>query len=205
MNPFRILGIEPTDNKILIRRAYVEQTKKHHPDHGGDPLFFYQIKQAYEELIAGSYQPKTIETTVELELKEFLTGCVATAILYVKSKATLIEFDVPALTYPGSTLKFFDHEHTDSDIAVTLNAAKSDYMLLKEHILIQRELNINEARAGTTLSIVNFDNHSHFIKIPEGTTANKLIYEIEHHGFFDKATKKRGDLKVLVNINKKVN
>jgi len=52
INPaFTILGISPTKDIKIIKQAYRQQIKKHHPDHGGDAAYFMKIQEAYNELI----------------------------------------------------------------------------------------------------------------------------------------------------------
>jgi len=44
------LEIAPTSNKEIIKSAYRNLVKKHHPDHNGNPQLFMKIQKAYEEL-----------------------------------------------------------------------------------------------------------------------------------------------------------
>jgi curved DNA-binding protein CbpA len=46
-----VLKIKKTSTKEEIRNAYIELTKKHHPDKGGDSKIFQIITNAYETLI----------------------------------------------------------------------------------------------------------------------------------------------------------
>lgn len=48
---YKILGITPTRDPELIRKAYRAKAKEHHPDRGGDPDRFMTIKEAYDFLI----------------------------------------------------------------------------------------------------------------------------------------------------------
>lgn len=50
MNPYNILGISSSASSTEIKRSYRELAKIHHPDKGGDPEKFKQIKYAYEIL-----------------------------------------------------------------------------------------------------------------------------------------------------------
>ncbi len=45
-----ILGVEPDDDIKTVRAAYRERIKEAHPDHGGDPETFEQVRWAYEHL-----------------------------------------------------------------------------------------------------------------------------------------------------------
>lgn len=49
MDYFKVLNIEPTKDKNLIKRAYMEELSKHNPEE--DPEGFKLIRQAYEELM----------------------------------------------------------------------------------------------------------------------------------------------------------
>jgi len=47
---FATLEIAPTTNMEIIKSAYRNLAKKHHPDHNGNPQIFIKIQKAYEEL-----------------------------------------------------------------------------------------------------------------------------------------------------------
>ncbi|MDZ7960770.1 MAG: J domain-containing protein [Aulosira sp. DedQUE10] len=55
-SPWRVLGIRPGASREDIKAAYKKQTKKHHPDAGGDAARFHVIKAAYDELIQTCYK-----------------------------------------------------------------------------------------------------------------------------------------------------
>ncbi|MEM6159602.1 J domain-containing protein [Erwinia sp. P6884] len=46
MNSWQILGIDPTSDEALIRRAYARQLKQHRPD--SDPEGYQQLREAFE-------------------------------------------------------------------------------------------------------------------------------------------------------------
>jgi plasmid maintenance system killer protein len=43
-----VLGIQKTENEEIIKKAFRELAKEHHPDKGGDEEYFKKINQAYE-------------------------------------------------------------------------------------------------------------------------------------------------------------
>ena len=47
MSLYEVLGIDPLSNKEEIRKAYRKKIKDNHPDIGGDPEKFKNIKRAY--------------------------------------------------------------------------------------------------------------------------------------------------------------
>ena len=47
---YTILGVQPTDSGEDMKRAYFKLARTHHPDKGGDPEKFKEIKKAYEVL-----------------------------------------------------------------------------------------------------------------------------------------------------------
>lgn len=65
MECFRILGINVTTDTAIIKKAYKQQVKKHHPDVGGDPKIFIKIREALEEAL--KYTP-----TSRAEVKGYL-------------------------------------------------------------------------------------------------------------------------------------
>jgi hypothetical protein len=46
-NFWGILGIDPTNDEDVIRKAYLTEAKKHHPDRGGDDMVFSAVQDAY--------------------------------------------------------------------------------------------------------------------------------------------------------------
>ena len=51
MNPYEVLGIDPSADAAVVKKAYRQKAKKHHPDAGGDPEAFQQVAIAYSVLI----------------------------------------------------------------------------------------------------------------------------------------------------------
>ncbi len=204
MNPYSILNISPTNDKMAVRRAYVQETKRHHPDQGGDPEHFQRIQIAYEMIIKGQVREEIVETSVTLNLKDLMYGCNAVALIDIGNCDTLIEFQVPKYSYPGSVIEFHDQHSTNRRIRVTLNEIFAEqYKRLDSNIIIRHKINRFEANVGTELEVENFDGIKHKVKISPETTADRLIYHIDGAGFFDKATKVRGDLTIIVEIKQK--
>ncbi len=52
------LQIDSPDPKQIIKRAYRQQAKRHHPDLGGKADEFRKIRQAYEELLQWAKNPR---------------------------------------------------------------------------------------------------------------------------------------------------
>jgi DnaJ-class molecular chaperone len=200
MNPFQLLEISPTKDKLKIRRAYVRMTKKHHPDQGGKAGALEEIQAAYNMLVKNDYQPPTIRSEIKLNAIDLLTGCNTTAIIGKDQK--IVVFDVPAFTYPGSLIEFYSKEGTRIIIRINVGCA-DHFTLLDSNIITKAKINTIEAYAGIDIPIVNFDGNTYTIKIPPYTTASKLIYNIENAGFFEKDSQARGDLKVIVDVTNK--
>lgn len=201
MNPFKILNLEPTEDKMAIRRAYVREAKQHHPDQGGNSEHFQDIQYAYELLVNNRYEPEVIESDVRLSLFDLMNGCIATAIIDIGEKNLLIEFRVPPYTYPGTSIEFYDKRSTYKKIRVTLlESHTNEYTRLDSSVVIRRSINKFEATVGIDLEIVNFDGNAHTVKASPNTTADRLIYHISGAGFFDKNSKVRGDLTIIVEV-----
>ena len=47
---WQILGVEPGSTSDKIRKAYLDESKRHHPDLGGDTANFQEITAAYKRL-----------------------------------------------------------------------------------------------------------------------------------------------------------
>ena len=54
MDCWHILGIAPTRDEAVIKRAYAQLLKKHRPDR--DPDGFIRLREAYETALAGGEQ-----------------------------------------------------------------------------------------------------------------------------------------------------
>lgn len=50
MNPWQILGIEPTTDKVLIKKAFAVKVKENPPDK--DPQKYQEIREAYNNALA---------------------------------------------------------------------------------------------------------------------------------------------------------
>jgi DnaJ-class molecular chaperone len=202
MKPFKLLNIPPTNDKMAIRRAYVQAVKKHHPDvTGNDSTHLQQITQAYHQLIDTDFTQDYIDTAVTLSLADFLYGCVATVIL--KDAAyygTVIEFTVSPFTYPGTTVEFYNMGSTNKLVRVKLNeTVDQTYSRCDQDITVQKQINILDAELGTTINVTNFDGTIRIITIPPETDANQLTYMFNGDGFYNK-NNKRGTLTVVVSI-----
>jgi DnaJ-class molecular chaperone len=203
MNPFKLLNITPTDDKMAIRRAYVYAAKQHHPDvTGNDGEYFKQITQAYHYLINSDIARPYIDTSVSLSLSDFLYGCVATIILNDGVyNGTVIEFTVNPFTYPGTTVEFYDSDSTSKHVRVKLNETTEDeYTRSDNDIVIMKQINTIDAELGLSINVINFDGTTRTITIPPETAANQLTYMFDGDGFYNKNNNKRGTLIVVVSI-----
>lgn len=202
MNPYDILNIEPTLDKMAIRRAYVRETKIHHPDQGGDPNHFGNIQLAYHSLINNKHSNEIIETEVRIPLADFLYGCVATAAVKIDGDDRIIKFTVPEKTYPGTQIKFVD-PLTKKNIRVMLYEKQIENVSrLDTNIIICRTINTDEAEAGCTITIQNYDGHQHTVSVSPKTTANRLTYYVRGAGFIDRKSQNRGDLTIIIEVTK---
>ena len=61
MEPWLVLGIEETDDKAAVKRAYLAQLGKHNPE--DDPEGFQRVREAYERIIARIDEEKTDDDT----------------------------------------------------------------------------------------------------------------------------------------------
>ena len=205
MNPYQILKIKPTNDKMAIRRAYVRECKQHHPDAGGDSDHFRLIQNSYNVLVNSKFDVDVIETDVTIGLDDLLNGCIATVIIKKGIfKGTEIEFRVPPYTYPGAIIEFYDKGSTNKLVRVKLNEVQTElYTRLDSNVVVRHTINMLEAELGTTIEVINFDKKLHTIKVSPETTADRLIYSFSGEGFYDKNSHIRGNLTVIVEIDKK--
>ena len=50
---FEVLGVKPDATDEMVKKAYRQKIKKHHPDTGGNMQDFLKIQEAYENIING--------------------------------------------------------------------------------------------------------------------------------------------------------
>ena len=205
MNPFKVLNIDPTDDKMAIRRAFVRETKLHHPDMGGEEGQFRLIHKAYEILINTDFNVEIVETEIRLPLNDMLEGCIATVeIKHGGHSGTIFEVTVPAYSYPGTVIEFKVKDSTARKIRVKLlEIDTNEYTRLDSSIIVRKQVNSSEAEDGITIEAINFDSTTHQIMIPPNTTADRLIYNIPGAGFYEKATCVRGNLTIIIEIKNK--
>ena len=67
-NSWTILGIEPTDNKRTIKRAYAKKLKEFHPE--DYPQEFKEIQDAYQSIIQSMQRDYTECSQINLEVKK---------------------------------------------------------------------------------------------------------------------------------------
>lgn len=202
MNPYTLLNIAPTVDKMAIRRAYVTQMKIHHPDQGGDNDHFVMIQKAYNSLINSNLTLDKVVNEINLPLKDFMHGCIATAIIgFDGLGGSLVEFKVPAYTYPGTYIEFYDKASTNAKIRVKVTESQTnDYTRLDTNIIARRQINTRQAAQGITVTIENFDGGLHHVAISPDTTANRLIYHIPGEGFYERNACVRGNLIIIIEI-----
>lgn len=63
MNPYRVLGVKPSDSIEHIKSQYKSLCKKYHPDAGGDALKFQEVKDAWNYL-SKNHIPRNTHTRV---------------------------------------------------------------------------------------------------------------------------------------------
>jgi DnaJ-class molecular chaperone len=205
MNPFKVLGIDPTHDKMSIRRAYVAAAKKHHPDNGGNSEDFQRIQTAYNGLIENKSNKTVIETELPISLADLLYGCTATAILkHGIYRGTVLEFKVPPFTYPNTIIEFYDLGSTRQLVRVKVTEMiTTEYTRIDSNIVVRHLINTLDAELGITVNITNFDGIIHTFKVSPETTADRLIYTTGGAGFYDNNSTTRGNLTIIVEIDKK--
>lgn len=201
-DPYAALNIAPTSDIRLIRQAYIQAVKTTHPDRGGTDEQLLAVQQAYATLKARhQVKPTWLDITVRVSLRDLLYGCIATVSYNLDNEPVLLEFTVPPLTTPGTVVEFQNKGSTTYRIRVRLlEIATAEYVRADSNVVIQRQINRIDAHNGVILEVVNFDGLSHKVKISPETTAASLVYRISGEGFFDKTTRARGDLHIIINV-----
>ncbi len=59
MKCFELLGLKEDASALLVKQTYRQLAMKKHPDRGGDPAEFDQIRKAYDEALVIAEAPKT--------------------------------------------------------------------------------------------------------------------------------------------------
>lgn len=68
MNPWEILGIEPTSDKKTIKRAYAKLLKQYHPEE--NPEKFKQIQAAYQQCLHSDQEIESVSYEQNIESKQ---------------------------------------------------------------------------------------------------------------------------------------
>lgn len=68
MNPYEVLGIEPTADAAVVKKAYRQRAKLHHPDAGGDPEAFREVAIAYS-VLSDQEKRQHFDQTGEIDMK----------------------------------------------------------------------------------------------------------------------------------------
>ena len=51
IDPYELLGVQATATIEDVKAAFRAKALEHHPDHGGEPLAFMQMKRAYDAIV----------------------------------------------------------------------------------------------------------------------------------------------------------
>lgn len=199
---FKTLGIKPTYDNNAIRRAYVAAAKANHPDTGGSAVAMAAITEAYEQLNdVSKHRNKKMYCTLSVDLLNFLRGGNLIAEVILNGVPTVIEFDMPPYTHPGSQIKISKKNLTGTTIYATLNDIESSaYRRIEGKIVITETISKLEAETGTTVNVINYDGITHAVNIPAETTASRLIYIIPLSGFFTEKSNARDELIIVIEI-----
>ena len=63
MNPWQILGIEPTQDKKEIKKAYAKLTKQYHPEE--NPEKFKQLQEAYQACLHADFKEERVDEEIQ--------------------------------------------------------------------------------------------------------------------------------------------
>jgi DnaJ-class molecular chaperone len=119
-------------------------------------------------------------------------------------RGTVLEFKVPPFTYPGTIIEFYDLGSTHQLVRVKVTEIiTTAYTRMDTNIVVTHSINTLEAELGTTFNITNFDGVKHTFKVSPETTANRLIYTTDDAGFYNKKSRNRGNLTIIVEVTKK--
>lgn len=50
-DPYRVLGVSPSDSEAAIRERYLALARQHHPDRGGRTEDMHRVNEAYEQVL----------------------------------------------------------------------------------------------------------------------------------------------------------
>ena len=78
MEYFKKLNINENSSKDDIKNAYFKLILKHHPDKGGDPQTFIQIKKIYDSLLISNFTSNTNNKPFKEDSKTFSTSTTQT-------------------------------------------------------------------------------------------------------------------------------
>jgi len=198
MNPYSILGVQTSDSKEVIKKAYRKLANEHHPDKGGDGEKFKEIKKAYEIIKDGkvnqssskSYNFKTPsdiynfynkqhihqQRSVRVQANISVTNAVNGGMQVLEiplipgQPPQYINIEIPIGTIHGEVIRFPNIIAHKIDVYVKFNII-SDKIWSINGIDITKEENFNfwELIVGTTREIATINKELIKVTIPPRT------------------------------------
>lgn len=110
MNPWKILGVHRKSTDIEIEASFKVLCRKYHPDAGGRPEDFIQVKKAYDVLKNSKVRRAFIEK--DLYLCEQCTACEGKGVK-TKTKGFTEKVHTPCMMCCGAGLIIHEKEPTD--------------------------------------------------------------------------------------------
>lgn len=146
MDPYKILGIAYTKDKVIIKAAYKTKAKLHHPDKGGSAAKFVEINEAYykiinsvekEPVVTKRYEPAP-EVICNFNLNKFswvkgdlIINLTLNNISIINLSGTNLSWDCSGFTSGNITVPKKDLEEVEYNIRLVIYAANGGMAIKK--------------------------------------------------------------------------
>jgi curved DNA-binding protein len=227
-DPWTVLGVDQNATPEQIKTAYRKLARDHHPDLGGDPDKFREIRQAYEKMqvptpspasfdnfesvfqrFHGRFRPRNhaIHTQVEVSLAETITGTTKTLKIQKDVDTVIVDVQIPPGVGSGDTLKYTTgiaqngHAVTlPCDLYVLIQVVPpSGYVLDQGSLITQCTLNLWSALLGTTVTVQDPLSGAIQVTVPPGVNTGDRL-RVPGRGGWNRHTRQRGDILIEIQI-----
>lgn len=189
MNPHHVLGVQQNATLAEIKKAYKRQTMKHHPDKGGDPSKFHQVKEAFELL------RNVKKRTIRLNVTASMEDVVSNKVQYLQLDGMTAEIVIPPSVNNGNVIKY--SIRYDTDLLIQYSIAPSTKWT-KDGLDLQTLVDVDfwTLICGGTVVVTNIYGKKVNITIPSRTKPLSK-FRVSEQGACEGS--KLGDLYVVVN------